>query len=78
MKLWWAHLDTANFSFDAFAESETGARAVMRGLLDEHVKQYGRQPYIINGTVDDIVTMEIRPGAAFRDYTEVAESEEVS
>lgn len=69
MSLFRASLETPNFSFEAYAETEVKAMSVLRRGWNIHRNQYGKervQPF--KYFAEDAHVYPIKSGAAFRDH----------
>lgn len=68
MKIYKAYYDSRNFSFEAFAETEAKAHALLLAGLKEHGRQYQCEPdWFMYGDSDCIEVVEYQMGKAYRD-----------
>ena len=63
-----ANLETRNFSFDAYGDTEINAKTAMARAISEHAGQYGlNEAKFWDDVSDDIQITEIHSGSAYRD-----------
>jgi hypothetical protein len=68
LKIYKAYYDSRNFSFEAFADTEAKAHAILLAGLKKHGKQYKCEPdWFMFGDVDGIEVVEYELGKAYRD-----------
>lgn len=71
-KFWHAKLDTRNFSFDAYGETEEAAREGMLATLREHAGVYPISfDLLLEEYLDSIEFHERRIGAGYRDAEQI-------
>lgn len=74
--MWWAHLTTSYFHFDAFGSTEADALEVMYGLIRDHCDRrevdYG---YFMDTYEDDIDVLEIKIGYGYVDRSHLWDRE---
>jgi hypothetical protein len=63
-----ASLDTTNFSFTAYGESESHAVNALKRGLDQHTTDYGCDNGWWHGYSNDIVVEHIELNKAYRDH----------
>jgi hypothetical protein len=63
-----ASLDTTNFSFSAYGESESHAVNALKRGLDQHTTDYGCDVGWWHSYSNDIVVQDIELNKAYRDY----------
>lgn len=64
-----AYVETSNFVFEAFGESENQARAMLRKGWRRHVAQTGADPDLLNRYADDVRIDWLESGVCYRDAT---------
>lgn len=68
--MYWANMETRNFSFDTFADSEEEARELMREAWRVHRKQVGPDSYWLyewHDLEDSVAVTFVRIGDSLRD-----------
>lgn len=68
MKIYKAYYESRNFDFEAFAETEAKARALLLAGLKKHGKQYKCEPdWFMFGDSDGIEVVDYEIGKPYRD-----------
>lgn len=68
MLIWFAEMETRNFTFTAVGLSEQQAREGLRRAWDEHVRQHGGgDTGLFDDLADEVQFMIGEPGASWRD-----------
>ena len=70
--MWRAFYESANFTFEAFGDTEEEARAFLLDGFTVHAKQYDCEPDWF--FPEDIRTGEIHARSVFRDYQQLGGS----
>jgi hypothetical protein len=71
MKFTKATLDTRNFSFECFSETQEHAKELIEKTLLEHFKDYPDQLDRVAHFIDDVQFQEIELGKGYRDRMEI-------
>lgn len=67
MKIWRAHVDSPNFSFEAYAFEQQGARDCLIDGLRKHAKKYKASDSWLADAAADIIVMPFSLGPAYCD-----------
>lgn len=65
-KLFWIHLSTPNFTFDAFGTSESNVKNLLKKAWKQHAKQTGAAADYIDFK-DEVQVQEVEAGLVLRD-----------
>jgi hypothetical protein len=68
--MYWANMETRNFTFDTFASSEEEAKDLMREAWRIHTRQVGKDSYWLyewHDLEDSVRVMFVAEGIALRD-----------
>lgn len=74
--LYYAVVETRNFTFDAFGKSDAEARKALGQVIRKHAKQYGIPPdwarELLNDEAGNVTVRHVRTGEGYRNNDEAS------
>ena len=74
-KLWLAHFETPNFTFNSYGSTRDEAILALREGWNEHSVSYAADPDYLSEFIDDVDCYEITALSCYRDGEQIAKAE---